>query len=192
METAKLDSYPTFNSRFPLRAMQIHSPALRGETQPSSLWHPLGLQCCAADTRDRRQSHVTHMQHTAPNRPGRRAAQHGPGHPGLQRSAPAAYPVCGLGRVTNHAVLIFLGTKPCAVNNRAHFRSEKTLRRFPLPLFTSANTGNDNQLRAPSCSHVAGAVVLSAEPGSLSHKQRSQLQLYVQASRDSSPWQEQV
>lgn len=132
------------------------------------------LQCCAANTRDqdRRQSGVTCTQHTTPNGPVHRAAQHGSGHPGLQPSAPTSYPTSGLGRVktarvTNCAVLVFLGTKPGAINNREYFRENRETP--PLSLFPSANTGNYNQLCTPSCTQVASALVLSAEPQSLTY-----------------------
>lgn len=131
------------------------------------------LQCCAVNSRDwdGRQSNVTCLQWATPIRPVRAAAPRGSGHPGLGHSAPTSYPAHGLRRVktawvTDCTVRICLGTKPqiehCLVQRKC---SEDS----PLFLFLSANTGNSNQCRAPSCTQVASSVVLSAELWSLLH-----------------------
>lgn len=155
-------------------------------------------QCCAANTRDqdRRQSGVTCTQRTTPNGPVHTAAQHGSGHPGLQHSAPTSYPTSGLGRVktarvTNCAVLVFLGTKPCAINNREYFSSEK-IRRLHLYLFFRLPTQAIITSSALPAAPKSPAPLCFLQSPHLSHNQSSQLRLYSQASTYSNPWQDPI
>lgn len=68
------------------------------------------------------------------------AAEQGSDHPGLLCSAPTliALTLLHTPHVANQSrtVLIFFGTKPCAINKRAYFRSEKVSQRLPFYLFS--------------------------------------------------------